>query len=122
MFLAAGAFNVAIGGPILVATAWTYRVAYVGEPVTSTLRFWWDFGFCVVLIGVGYWIVSRDVTRNRGIVWLGVFAKLFDVVVLSWRWLEGVARPLALVPAAVDGAFVVLFLLFLRTGIGRSPR
>jgi hypothetical protein len=84
------------------------------------LRFWGDFGFAVLLIGVGYWIVSRDVTKNCGIVWLGIFAKMFDVVVLSWRWAEGVACPIVLLPAALDGAFVVLFILFLRTSISKS--
>ena len=120
MFLAAAAFNLLMGGPIFLAPGWSYRVAYLGQPPESTLRFWGDFGFAVLLIGVGYGILSRDITRNRGIVWLGIFAKMFDVVALSWRWMDGIARPIALVPAAIDGAFMVLFILFLRTGIGKS--
>jgi hypothetical protein len=120
MFLAAAAFNFLMGGPIFLAPSWSYRLAYFGETPESTLRFWGDFGFAVLLIGVGYWMVSRDVTKNRGIVWLGIFAKMFDVVALSWRWADGIARPIVLVPAAIDGAFAVLFILFLRTGIGKS--
>jgi len=118
-FLAAAGFNFMMGGPIFLASQWSYRLAYFGEPSDSTLRFWGDFGFAVLLIGVGYWIVSRDVSKNRGIVWLGVFAKLFDVVALSGRWAEGIARPSVLLPAAIDGAFVVLFILFLRNGAGK---
>jgi hypothetical protein len=120
MFLCAAGFNFAMGGPIFLFSAWSYRVAYIGEASADTLRFWGDFGFAVLLIGVGYWIVSRDVTKNRGLVWLGIIAKLFDVVALSVRWANGIAHPIALVPAAVDGAFVVLFILFLRSGIGPS--
>ena len=120
MFLAAAAFNFLIGGPIFFASSWSYRLAYLGEPPETTLRFWGDFGFAVLLIGIGYWIVSLDVTRNRGLVWLGILAKLFDVVAISLRAANGIARPLALLPAAVDGAFVVLFVLFLRTGIGKK--
>ncbi len=120
MFLAAAGFNFAMGGPIFFAPAWSYRLAYLGEASAGILRFWGDFGFAVLLIGVGYWIVSRDVTRNRGIVWLGIFAKLFDVVAISVRWAEGIAHTTAVAAAAVDGAFVVLFILFLRTGIGLS--
>jgi hypothetical protein len=52
--------------------------------------------------------------------WLGILAKLFDVVAISLRWTGGIARPLALMLAAIDGAFVVLFILFLRTGIGKD--
>jgi hypothetical protein len=120
MFRAAAGFNFLIGVPVFFAPSWTYRLAYVGETSQSTLRFWGDFGFAVVLIGVGYWIVARDITKNRGIVWLGVFAKLFDVVALSWRWAQGIAQAIALLPAAIDGAFVILFILFLHTGIGVS--
>jgi hypothetical protein len=120
MFLAAAAFNFAMGGPIFFASGWSYRLAYLGDAPESTLRFWGDFGFAVLLIGIGYWFVSRDVTKNRDIVWLGVLAKLFDVVALSSRWALGIARPVVLIPAAIDGGFVLLFLLFLRTGIGKS--
>jgi hypothetical protein len=120
MFLFAALFNFAMGGPIFFLPTWSYRVAYIGEASAGTLRFWGDFGFAVLLIGVGYWIVSRGVTKNRGLVWLGIGAKLFDVVALSTRWASGIARPIVLAPAAVDGAFVILFVLFLRTGIGLS--
>jgi hypothetical protein len=122
MFVAAAGFNFLMGGPIFLASQWSYRLAYSGESSESTLRFWGDFGFAVLLIGVGYWIVSRDITKNRGIVWLGIFAKLFDVVALSSRWAGEVARPIVLLPAAVDGAFVILFVWFLRTGIGKSEQ
>lgn len=105
MFLAAAGFNFAMGRPIFLASAWSYRLAYFGDVHESAVRFWGDFGFAVLLIGVGYWILSRDVTRNRGIVWLGIFAKMFDVAVLSWRWADGLARLIVLLPAAVDGAF-----------------
>jgi hypothetical protein len=93
MFLAAAIFNFAMGGPIFLAPGSSYRLAYRGPSTESTLRFWGDFGFAVLLIGVGYWMVSRDLVRNRGIVWLGIFAKLFDVVTLSWRASQGMARP-----------------------------
>jgi hypothetical protein len=120
MFLAAAAFNFLMGAPIFFVPAWSYGIAYIGDPIESTLRFWSDFGFAVIIIGIGYWFVSRDVTRNRGIVWLGIFAKLFDVVVLSYRYWIGVANPVVLFPAAIDFGFVILFVLFLRNKFERS--
>ena len=122
MFLAAAVFNFAMGGPIFLASTWSYKLAYFGDAQQSAVRFWGDFGFAVLLIGVGYWILSRDVSRNRGIVWLGIIAKIFDVTVLSSRWADGLARPIVLVPAAVDGAFAVLFILFLLSGRGQPAR
>jgi hypothetical protein len=116
MFVAAAIFNFIIGIPILVAHKWTYELAYsVPLPADDkmTLKFWGDFGFAVVLIGVGYYLVSRDVTVNHGLVWLGIGAKLFDVFVLSYRYFDDVANAIVLLPAAIDGLFVLLFALFL---------
>ncbi|HEY7033789.1 MAG TPA: hypothetical protein VH482_20805 [Thermomicrobiales bacterium] len=116
MFVAAAVFNFAIGVPILVARRWSYDLAY-STPLpaddTMTLKFWGDFGFAVVLIGVGYYLVSRDVGANRGLVWLGIGAKLFDVVVLTYRWATDLANPIVLLPALIDGIFVLLFAAFL---------
>ncbi len=76
------------------------------------IRLWADFGFAVLLIGFGYQLVSRDVSKNRGIVLLGIIAKLFDVVNLAMLFLLGIARPIVLLPALSDAIFVVLFLVF----------
>ena len=73
MFLGAASFNFLIGGSILFASGWSYRLGYLGDAPGSTRRFWGDFGF-------------------------------------------------ALLPAAVDGAFVILFVFFLRTGIGKGAK
>jgi hypothetical protein len=113
LFHAAGVFNFCMGGPIFFAPGWSYQLAYSGSADTATLRFWSDFGFAVLLIGIGYFIVGWNVDQNRGIVWLGILAKLFDVIVLSTRWGEGIANGIVLVPATIDGAFVVAFALFL---------
>ncbi|HLL70896.1 MAG TPA: hypothetical protein VK363_05650 [Pyrinomonadaceae bacterium] len=114
VFYAAALFNYAIGFPILLARRWTYDLAYVSEVTRDpmALRFWSDFGFGVVLIGVGYHLLARDVSKNRGIVLLGIFAKLFDVFNLTTLYLWGLAKPLVLVPALIDAAFVVLFVAF----------
>jgi hypothetical protein len=77
------------------------------------LKFCGNFGFSVLLIGVGYYLISWDVSQNHSIVWLGIFAKLFDVIVLTYRFAIGVAKPLVLFPAVVDGIFILLFVLFL---------
>ncbi len=115
IFLGAALFNFAMGIPIMFFPAWSYRLAYhIGNhEVANTYRFFSDFGFTVVAIGIGYFLVSLDVTKNRGIVWLGIIGKLYDVVVLSYRFIIGVAASIVLMPAIVDGVFVVLFILFL---------
>ena len=124
MFVAAALFNFAFGLPMWLAPEWSYALAYRPAADAMASRFLSDFGFAVVLIGVGYYLVSRDLTQNRGLVWLGVAAKLFDVATLTSRFAAGLAAPLVLVPAAVDGLFAVAFALFLyrtRAEAGSAP-
>jgi len=112
-FFLAAAFNFSMGGPIFFASAWSYSVAWIAPPEPAAVRFWGDFGYAVLLIGLGYAILGLDVDRNRGIVWLGIVAKLFDMVALPLRWSEGLAHPIVLLPAAIDGAFCLGFVWFL---------
>jgi hypothetical protein len=127
MFLAAALFNFVIGFPIMAAREWTFAVAFAPEVARSAgiaTDLWADFGYCVALIGFGYLVVAFDTSRNRALVWLGIFAKAFDVVVLTWRFVAGVTRPIVLVPAGIDAAFLILFACFLhatrRRGRGAS--
>jgi hypothetical protein len=117
LFLVAALFNYVIGFPILLLRSWSFNLSYVHavgrDPMA--LRLWADFGFAVVLIGYGYQIISRDVDRNRGIVILGIVAKLFDVINLSTLYAWGLARPVVLIPAALDGLFTIAFIAFLRS-------
>lgn len=124
MFVAAALFNFAIGIPLMLARQWAFALAFTsGDAANAGIApdLWADFGYCVALIGAGYLIIARDVTRNRGIVWLGIFAKLFDVVVLSWRTVIGMTRPIVLLPASIDTVFVALFVWFL-IAVPRSER
>jgi hypothetical protein len=121
-FFAAAAFNFCMGGPIFFAPDFSHALAYVDAADASTLRFWGDFGFAVLLVGAGYAIVGFNVDANRGIVWLGVFAKAYDVIVLSLRWMHGLAHDIVLLPAAIDGAFGVFFIVFLCTWPRPAPR
>jgi len=116
MFLAAALFNFVIGLPIIFLTEWTYLLSFVQEPgeiSANTIRFWRDFGFCVFIIGIGYYLVARDTTRNHGMIWLGIFSKLFDVINLSTRYFSGVAYFIVMIPALIDAVFVLLFVWFL---------
>lgn len=66
-----------------------------------------------MLIGVGYLFIARRPAQERSLIWLGVLAKGFDVFTLSYRTLVGLTYPVVLVPAAINGAFMIFFLIFL---------
>jgi hypothetical protein len=114
LFLVAALFNYAIGFPILLLSRWSFDRSFVEavdrDPVAIWL--WADFGFVVILIGFGYQIISRNIRKNRGIVLLGMIAKLFDVINLTLLYAWGFGRPLVLIPALIDGLFAVAFAIF----------
>src|SRR5262245_42403477 len=122
-FVVAALFNFAIGLPLMFAPDWTFGLAFHDAPQSPGAlapKLWGDFGFCVALIGVGYLMVAFDLT-NRALVWLGIGAKAFDVIVLTSRWLAGITKPLVLLPAAIDAAFIVGFVIFLMRSRKQTP-
>jgi len=77
------------------------------------------FSMCVIVFGLGYYIVSRDVSRNEGIVMLGIVGKLGVVAVFFQHAVAGDVPLVLLAPAMVDLVFAGLFAEFLWRG--REP-
>ncbi|MBD0390141.1 MAG: hypothetical protein ICV54_27465 [Nostoc sp. C3-bin3] len=71
------------------------------------------FVVLVFVIGIGYWWVSQDISRNREIVKLGIYAQCSVFVVLAYQTLVGHVHPLYLIPGVIDLVFAILFGLFL---------
>jgi len=71
-------------------------------------------GLCFVF-GIGYYWVSRDLSRNHGIVRLGIAGKLLVFVALSWASLTGQIHLLWISAGIVDLVFALLFMQFLST-------
>ncbi len=79
--------------------------------------------FCtaVAVFGVGYYMVSRDLTSNRGIVWLGMASKILLFVIFTALFIAGEVTFLAFLALCGDMAWALLFILFLwqtREGAG----
>ena len=72
--------------------------------------------FCmmVAVFGLGYYLVARDITRNRGIVILGIVGKLGVVVLIMGNVFAGSVQFSFAAPILVDALFVILFVQFLR--------
>ena len=68
---------------------------------------------CTCLLGIGYYWVSKDVSRNHAIAKLGMIGKLGVFAIFVGHLIEG-DIPFALAtPAVIDLIFAVLFLEFL---------
>lgn len=68
----------------------------------------------VLVFGIGYYIVSRDPTRNRGIVWMGMLAKIPFFFAAIPYFLKKKITVLTFLLAFGDLVFGILFGLFLR--------
>jgi hypothetical protein len=67
----------------------------------------------VLVFGLGYYIVSRDPSKNHGIVWMGMLAKIVFFFVAIPYFLKKKITALTFLLAFGDLVFGVLFGLFL---------
>lgn len=116
LFLAAAAWNILVGAAALAFRPFAVELFYGPAALTDDLLArltWGDFWINVILLGLGYYIVSRDTSKNHGLVRLGILGKLGVAAIVTHRYLTGLARPALLLPAAVDLIFAILFITFL---------
>ena len=79
IFFIGSLWNLAIGLGCLTTFKLSMRLIYGAKAVTSSivatlpLRF---FYAAVAIFGWGYYMVSKDLKKNRGIVWMAIVAKL----------------------------------------------
>jgi hypothetical protein len=96
---------------LLFADRWI-RELLGQEPLTNP-EYLQLFVVLVFVIGIGYWWVSQDISRNREIVKLGIYAQCSVFVVLAYQTLVGNVHPVYLIPGVIDLIFAILFGLFL---------
>ena len=70
----------------------------------------------IAVFGYGYYLVGRDITRNEGIVVLGIVGKVLIFVVFLANAIAGRLPYSILLPASGDLLFVILFFEFLLNG------
>ena len=71
-------------------------------------------GLCFVF-GIGYYWVSKDLTKNHGIVKMGIVGKLIVFVGLTWAGVSGQVHFILIGPGIVDLVFAILYIEFLMT-------
>lgn len=111
-FRVAAVYNVAVGGPFLVAEG-PIREFLGMTPVVYPVFSQMLFAF-VILLGWGYWMVAEAPERNRDIVKLGIAGKLIAATLCIGHAATGGIPVLLAVPGAGDLVFVVGFVQFLR--------
>jgi hypothetical protein len=104
---------------LLFADRWIREL--LGEKPLTNPEYLQLFVVLVFVIGIGYWWVSQDISRNREIVKLGIYAQSSVFVVLAYQTLVGNVHPFYLIPGVIDLIFAILFGLFLYSYARTQP-
>ena len=67
----------------------------------------------VFVFGIGYYWVSKDLSKNHDIVKMGIIAKILVFMIFSYHYLIGNMPLLIALCGVVDLIFAILFLKFL---------
>jgi tryptophan-rich sensory protein len=87
-----------------------------GIPLPSTLFPYVALFSVVLALGIGYYLVSMDISNNHGIITIGIIGKVLIFICCLSFFLLGDANSLLLVPGIGDLVFAILFLEFLIKG------
>jgi hypothetical protein len=118
-FLVSAIWNFYFSISALAMREFNIKVAFGEEAVSAvTGNFFattfYNFMFAAVLVfGIGYYIVSRDVTRNHGIVLLGIIGKLCFFVYYGVMYIQSQCTIVAMLSVTGDFIFALLFAYFL---------
>lgn len=116
MFFVAALWNFAAALPGLVAYEWQFKLLFGEEAYTGDFHqalLFRSFALSVLLFGIGYYLVSRDVTQNRAIVWLGAVGKILVFALLTMAFFTDQATMLAWIVSIGDLLWALAFLWFL---------
>lgn len=116
MFFVGALWNISIGLIGLLFYEFSIRMLFGAQAVTDnllTLIFFRFFMIAVIIFGVGYYIVSRNLFTNLAVVWLGLTAKLIIFFTFLYYYALGQAGWFSVFGSSGDFAFSILFILFL---------
>lgn len=111
MFVVSALFNILVAAPELIGQ--TAQLVSSDANLPQGWQFPIVFLYFVVVFGVGYYLVSRDISRNHGIVILGILGKIgvFFIFLMDYVWGAGILFQAVI--GCVDLLFAFLFIEFL---------
>lgn len=130
MFFVGSLWNISIGLTGLLLTDFILMMMFGKAPMMEnfsafingtvpvvdnlqTLIFFRFFMIAVILFGIGYYWVSRDLLANRAIIWLGLVAKLMIFFTFAYYFTMGQSSFFSVLICSGDFVFSILFILFL---------
>jgi hypothetical protein len=116
LFSLGALWNICIGLTGVLFYEFSITLFFGSDAVAYNLisvMFYKLFMVAVIVFGVGYFFVSRDLTLNRGIVWLGLVSKIILFIVFTYHFIDGRATLLAFLTLFGDFIWSLFFILFL---------
>ena len=116
LFSLGALWNVCIGLTGVVFYEFSVTLFFGSDAVAYNLisvMFYKLLMIAIIVFGVGYFIVSRDLALNRGIVWLGLVCKLILFFIFTYLFIGGRATLLAFLTLCGDFIWSLFFMLFL---------
>jgi hypothetical protein len=116
LFFIAALWNIIIAGSALILFNFINKLVFGFYTVipygvaTFSLR----IAYALILVfGIGYYIVSVDITRNRGIVWMGILGKLAVFTISLIYFHNHQISVFCMILACGDFIFAILFGIFI---------
>lgn len=112
VFLTAALYDLVLGLVFLFAHPWLYGV--LSLPLPTEPAYLHAAAAFVLVQGIMYYVVQRDMVRNRDLVLVGAIYKGAYAAVAFYHWTLGdLPHPLFAVFGVLDVAFLTLFVAFL---------
>lgn len=117
MFKISAIFNwlMAISFTLLSIFLYSTIFTLFGSSAPPTLFFLHSLLGLIAVYGIGYFIVGLDITKNRGIVYLGILSKLAFFSYCLIYYLIGQLTLIIVILGSFDFFFACLFIEFLLT-------
>ncbi len=126
MFLFAALWNISLSVPCILFPKLILTMIFGPEMDQSLIlgnfyasTYFFSFWVAIFLFGLGYYFVSRDITKNHGIIWMGICGKIPVFFFYTYSYFTGRTSLFSFLGGIGDFVFTILFLIFLwqtRTG------
>lgn len=122
VFLGAFIWNVCIGFTGVIFTDFSIALFFGDNAITGDFVaniFFRLFMVAVIIFGAGYYLVSRELMLNRGIIILGLASKIILFVIFMFFYISGKATIIAALAVTGDFLWSLLFIIFLKETLNR---
>ena len=114
LFLIGAIWNLIVGlGFIVLSPLAESLIPMFDMELPPSLVFYHAFFGYVIVFGIGFYLVARDINKNHGIVVLGAIEKLYVFILFLIYFVLGYSNFLPILFVIVDLIFACLFVEFL---------